>query len=351
MSQTMKSAVALVFATGFINGVQAQVNLTAETANTDGVPGNTIMHLADVVSERKIANLQVASGQTLTNSIRNVAEGKSDISAAPIILPFLLSRGVGPYAELGKEKGAKLAANLRALYPYNVGGYNAVFYSNKGYKTYEDLRGKSIWNGPPRGAALTNGRQTLQIAGGLEDGKDYKGVQQNWNQLDTTLVDGSVDAFVFPVTWPHPRITTMTSAGKVTVLSIPKAKFESDLAKKIIGVPGNIPITLPRDALSFGENELTLISEDNKLRALGSAFAEVVHKDMSMELAKAITKAHIETLDKLKARAQLMKNVGLAEMDPVLSSFCGQSPLKYHPGAVAAWAEAGYKVPACAQTK
>lgn len=348
MTQTVKNSVALLLAAGLAASAHAQINLTAETAGTDGVPGNTILHLADVVSERKIANLQVLSGQTLTNSIRNVAEGKSDIAAAPIILPFLLSRGVGPYAKLGKDKGAELAGNLRALYPYNVGGYNALFYSNKGYTSWEDLRDKTIWNGPPRGAALTNARQALQISAGLAEGKDYKGVQQNWDQLPTTLVDGSVDAFVFPATWPHPRVTTMTSAGKVTVLSIPKDKFESELARKIISVPGNIPITLPREALSFGD-ELTLISEDNNLRSLGSAFAEVVNKDMSVEMAKAITKAHIETIDKLKARTSMLKNVGLAEMDPVLSSFCGQSPLKYHPGAVQAWAEAGYTVPDCAQ--
>jgi len=120
------------------------------------------------------------------------------------------------------------------------------------------------------------------------------------------------------------------------------------LAKKIISVPGSIPIILPREELSFGDG-LTLISEDDKLRSIGPAFAEVVHKDMSVELAKAITKAHIETIDKLKARNRMLKNVGLAEMDPVMSSFCGKSPLKYHAGAVAAWAEAGYTVPDCAQ--
>jgi hypothetical protein len=44
-----------------------------------------------------------------------------------------------------------------------------------------------------------------------------------------------------------------------------------------------------------------------------------------------------------------MKAVGLAEMDPKKSSFCGKSKLKYHAGAAAAWKEAGYKLPACAQ--
>lgn len=351
MTPILKSAAALAVGASLVGSAYAQTNLSAETANTDGVPGHTILHLADVLSEAKIANLQVASGQTLTNSVRNVAEGKTDIAAAPIILTFLLSRGVGPYAKLGKEKGAALASNLRALYPYHAGGFNAVFYSNKGYQNWKDLASKVIWNGPPRGAALTNARQTLMLAAGLEEGKDYKGVQQNWGQLNTTLVDGSVDAFVLPLTWPHPRITQMTSAGKVTALSVPKEMFESKLGKKMLSVPGNIPITLNRDELGFGDDVLTLVSEDNKLRGIGTAFAEVVGKDMSDEMAKAITKAHIDSRDKLKARAKMLANVGIAEMDPVKSGFCGASKLKYHPGAVAAWKEAGYKIADCAVAK
>lgn len=351
MSPILKSAFAIAVGSSVASMAVAQTNLTAETANPDGVPGNTVLHLADVLSEKKIANLQVSTGQTLTNSVRNVAEGKSDLTAAPIILPFLLSRGVGPYAKLGKEKGAELAANLRALYPYHAGAYNAVFYSNKGYQNWKDLESKVIWNGPPRGAALTNARQTLMLAAGLEEGKGYKGVQQNWGQLNTTLVDGSVDAFVLPLNWPHPRITQMTSAGKVTALSVPKAAFDSDLGKKMLSVPGNIPITMERSELGFSEDVLTLISEDGKLRGIGTAFAEVVSKNMSNEMAKAITAAHIETLDKLKARAKMIASAGLAEMDPVKSGFCGNSPLKYHPGAAEAWKEAGYKFADCAVAK
>ena len=339
---------ALVILASFTFEAHAQVNLSAETAGATGVPGNVMGHMADVLGEKKIANLQVAQGQTLTNSVRNVAQGKTDIASAPIILPFLLSRGVGPYGKLGKEQGAKLAANLRALWPYNAGGLFGFAYSNKGWKSWEDFRGKSIWNGPPRGAALTNARQVGIMAAGLKDGKDYKGVQQNWGQLTTTLVDGSVDGFILPVTWPHPYITTMTAAGKVSAFSMSKAAMQSDLAKKLFGVPGNIPIIVDRKDMGF-EKSLTLISEDNKLRGLGTAFTTVVHKKMSFDLAKKIVATHIATLDRLKKRTAFMKSVGLAEMDPKKTSFCGKSKLKFHAGAVAAWTDAGYKLPACAK--
>ena len=52
----------------------AAENLTAHTASPGGVPHLTIMHLADVLGEAGIANLQVMEGQTLTNSIVTLAE-------------------------------------------------------------------------------------------------------------------------------------------------------------------------------------------------------------------------------------------------------------------------------------
>ena len=339
---------AVIFVVGLAGHSQAQINMSAETAGPTGVPGNVMGHMADVLAEKKIANLQVAQGQTLTNSVRNVAQGKTDLASAPIILPFLLSRGVGPYGKIGKKKGAELAANLRALWTYNAGGFYGFVYANKGWKSWADFKGKTIWNGPPRGAALNNARAVGILAAGLKDGKDYKGVQQNWGQLMTTLVDGSVDGFILHSTWPHPYPTTMTAAGKINVFSLPKAAMESALAKKMFSVPGNIPIIVDRKDMGY-EKSITLISEDNKLRGLGTAFTDVVHKKMSFDLVKKIVAAHISTLDRLKKRTAFMKAVGLAEMDPKKSSFCGKSTLKYHAGAAAAWKEAGYKLPACAQ--
>ena len=140
----------------------------------------------------------------------------------------------------------------------------------------------------------------------------------------------------------------MTAAGKVSACSMSKAAKQSDLAKKLFGVPGNIPIIVDRKDMGF-EKSLTLISEDNKLRGLGTAFTTVVHKKMSFDLAKKIVATHIATLDRLKKRTAFMKSVGLAEMDPKKTSFCGKSKLKFHAGAVAAWTDAGYKLPACAK--
>lgn len=330
-------------------GAMAQANLTAETASPGNSPHVTILHLADVASSAGIANLQVQEGQTLTNSAQNVAEGKSDISAMPLLLGFLMSTGRGPYAALG-EDGKALADNLRALYPYNAGAYGLIALKSEGIDSWDDLAGKNVWNGPPRGAALVNARQAIFLAAGLSDGEDYTGHQDNWGQLASRLVDGSMDAFVLPLTFPSARATTMLAAGEINMISTPIDVYESEAYQAAFKAPGNVPIVVSWEDMGYdADSGVTLISEDGNYRGIGTAFADVVNVNMSFDMAKALTAAHIETLDTLRARTPYMGNVGLAVLDPATSGFCGANPLKYHEGAIAAWEEAGYTVPDCAK--
>ena len=94
-------------------GASAQANLTAETASPTGVPGNTVR--AGRSAPAGVANIQVTGGQTLSNW-SNLAEGKIDISAAPFILPFLMSRGAGPFSALA-GKGASSPTVWRCSIP------------------------------------------------------------------------------------------------------------------------------------------------------------------------------------------------------------------------------------------
>ena len=93
----------------------AKENLTAHTSAPGVAVHLTIAHLAEVAAARDIADIQITLGQTGANATLAVAEGKADIGICPFVLPFLMSKGVGPYAAMGAEKGAELASNLRIL--------------------------------------------------------------------------------------------------------------------------------------------------------------------------------------------------------------------------------------------
>jgi len=340
-------ASALIAAAGFASPAFAQANLTAETASPGGAVHLAPSHLTEIAGTSGIANIQLSEGQTLTNSIQNVAEGKTDIASAPHILPFLMARGVGPYGSLGKEKGAELASNLRAIYPYTLGVFFLFAFDSKNIGGWDDLEGRTIYNGPPRGGALTNARAIIQIATGMEDGKGYTGVQANWGQAATVIIGGEPDAVVLPELFPSGRVSQIGAAGKVTAWSLPKDVYESEAMQKYMKAPGSAPaeMKVSEAQAALGDN-WTFVSEDDTFRAMATIGGDVVHKDMDETLVYDLVKAYVASLDDLKAKAPFGNSVNYD--NPGLG-MCGANPLKYHPGAVRAWEEAGYEIPDCAK--
>lgn len=328
---------------------QAQTILSAETASPYSAPGVSVIALSEAAAKSEVADIQVATSQTLTNSVQNVAEGKSDIAAAPFILPFLLSRGVGPYAGLGKEKGAELASQLAVLYTYRISVQGLFAYDSANISGWDGLEGKTVFNGPPRGAALTNARLLIKLNTGMEEGKGYTGVQVNWGQAIKTIQDGSADAFVLPQSFPDGRVTAALASGDITIWSLPKDVYEGEEFAKIAKIPGTVPVEMPISQMGYGDG-VTVISEDDMLRGPGTVGGEVVNVSMDFDTAKALTKAFIDNLDTIyMAKTPFMSNAWHGETDVALTDMCGGNPLKYHPGAVAAWEEAGYTIPDCAK--
>ncbi len=349
--ETMKLTAYAALLTGAIltTPAMAQVNLTAETASPGGSVHLAPSHLVEIAGTQGIANIQLADGQTLTNSLQNVAEGKTDIASAPHILPFLMQRGVGPYGELGGEKGAELASNLRSIYPYILGNFMLFAYDSKGIGGWDDLEGKKIFNGPPRGGALTNARAMIQITAGLKEGEGYEGIQSNWGQATTVIGGGGPDAIVLPEVFPSGRTSTLSAAGKMTAWSLPIDVFESDAMQKYIKAPGSAPIIMPvAEAAAALGDQFTVVSEDDTFRGFATVGGDVVHKDMDEELVYNLVSAYIGSLDALKAKAPFGNTVAF---DNPMLGMCGANPMVYHNGAVRAWEEAGFEIDDCAKEK
>ncbi|MDB0044630.1 hypothetical protein N9F03_04895 [Planktomarina temperata] len=154
--------------------IHAQTTLTAETTTPGSTPHYIDSTLAAVLASAGVATMQITEGATLTNSVQAVAEGRLDMAPAPLILPFLMSRGIGPYSGIGPDKGAELAANIRVIF-FNAGSAQILgYYNSNPIEDIRDLSGKRIWNGPPRGAALTSGRAMIQLLSGIKDGEGYE---------------------------------------------------------------------------------------------------------------------------------------------------------------------------------
>lgn len=349
LTSVIKTATVLIATLCLIaSNSMAQSILTAETGPPGTVPFTAMTALAEIAAAEKIADFQVADSQTLTNSLQNVAEGKTDIAGAPLILSFLMSKGAGPYAKLGPDKGAELIDNVRVLYTYNYGGYGLYAYDSANVKGWDNVKGKTILNGPPRGAALTNSRGILTLVSGVEEGKDYKGIQMNWGQMLKSITDGSADAMMLPITFPDNRITRSLAAGSITLWSVPKDIWESEPMQKYIKSPGTSGIVFDMKDLPL-QKGLTIVSEDGIWRSPSTVGSEVVHKDMDFETARALTTAMLNNVETYKNKTRYMSTTDIGASDVATTGLCGAIPLKYHPGSVAAFEEAGLEVPDCAK--
>ncbi|MFV0382649.1 TAXI family TRAP transporter solute-binding subunit [Paracoccus sp. (in: a-proteobacteria)] len=347
MSHLSKLAAAL--ALGLMTGpVFAQSNITAEITSPGSSNHAAIATLGELASEQGLAQFQMLEGQVLTNSLLNLVEGRTDLVATPFMAPFLMSRGAGPYAALGPDKGAELVQNAAVLFTYRFGGTGLFSFDSSTVHGWDDLQGKNVLNGPPQGAALTTARGLIQIVTSLKDGPGYTGVQTDWGQMVKVIRDGSVDAAVLPIYVPDSRMVQASASGNMTVFSIPKAVYESPPMKAFLTSPGNGVFEAPVAELNFPDG-ITVQSEDDTFRLPAITGGTVVRTDMDEELAYRLTKAYLDNLDRFENKLPLMKWVALGATEADVTGMCGHNPLKYHPGAVRAHEEAGLALPDCAK--
>ena len=119
----MKRILLATLAASFVaGGAQAQnLKLTMTAGGIGGATDIAARNLAEVASANKIATIQVQVGKTLTKTLRDVAEGKTNITAGANVLPFLMSRGLGPYSGLGKENGKEARGQPPYALPLSFG--------------------------------------------------------------------------------------------------------------------------------------------------------------------------------------------------------------------------------------
>jgi len=329
----------------------AQVTLTSETTTPGSTPHYIDTTLAAILDSAGVATVQITEGATLTNSVQALAEGQLDMVPAPMILPFLLARGIGPYSGVGPEQGAELASNIRAIF-FNAGSAQVFgHYNNAPIEDIRDLEGLRIWNGPPRGGALTSGRAMVQLLAGLEDGAGYEGVQTPWPDTVGSITGGSVDAWTIPEGLPSGRQIAIAAAGGTTLYDVPSDLLASELGQQIVNAPGSAPYSVPVEAYreAYAGNDITIVTDDDTFDSFATAFAQIVPASMDEELVYQITAAMLAGEERFltgSPRGPFL-NMSFGDIDGVSQGNCGAVTILMHPGAIRAYEDAGHSVADC----
>ncbi|MEO9823894.1 MAG: TAXI family TRAP transporter solute-binding subunit [Paracoccaceae bacterium] len=329
----------------------AQANLTAETTSPGSTPHYIDTTLAAVLESAGVASLQITEGATLTNSVQAVAEGQLDMAPAPLILPFLMSRGIGPYSGVGEEKGAELAGNLRALFFTAASAQIFGHYDSGAITDITQLDGLRIWNGPPRGAALTSGRAAVQLLSGLTEGEGYEGIQSPWPDTVSSITGGGADGWTIPEGLPSGRQIAISAAGAITIYDMPSDLLNSELGQQIMNAPGHAVYSVPVDEYraAYEGNDITIVTDDDTFDSFATAFAQIVPASMDDELAYQVTKAFLEGQERFETGSPRGPYLFLSfgDIDGTSQGVCGAVKMLMHPGAIRAYEDAGHTVADC----
>lgn len=277
-------------------------------------------------------DLQVVLNQVLTKSILKVAAGKLDLSVAPPPAFRAMQRGVGPYAA-NADQAKELSENVRALFAFQGSTMHPTVWADSGIESWDDVRGKRVFIGPPAGAAASQSTGMVEAASGLKEGEDYEGVKLPWGQAAQGFQDGQFDVYIafYPI-----GSQTMTELGlqrELRILGLPEGTLGSDAWADYEARSGVTGVTIP--AGTYGD---AVVNGDAAMDAAATSMMVIAHKDLDEDTAYKLTKAYFEALPEMKA-----SNALLASQDESKPLFGITARL--HPGAVRYYNEVGVQIP------
>ncbi|MEM7720444.1 MAG: TAXI family TRAP transporter solute-binding subunit [Pseudomonadota bacterium] len=299
-----------------------------ETAGV-GDPVHTMFVAFTNQAGKSDVEIQVNAGQTLTKSMLKGAKGEIDFFST---VPSLVNLMAGQARMYEKVEGApELAKNIRAILGFKAGAYHPVTLSGSGIQDWSDIKGKTVFTGPPAGSASATSEALIKIITGYVAGEDYQAVRLSWGEGYAALADGKIDMMVRPAEIGSANIERFGLSGEFRVLSIPQDKLESDDMQALFGRPG-------RGMLSFDGDVYKGQLTGGEITALGFTQFIGTNASVSEDVVYEATKAFWENLDEVHATAFFLKDV-----TPETAFTSVNVPL--HPGAVRYYEEAGFAIP------
>ncbi len=274
-------------------------------------------------------NIQVNAGQTLTKSMLKGGRQEIDFFSTVPSLVNLMKGQKRMYESVDDAPAA--AGEIRSILGFKAGAYHPVTLAGSGIETWEDLKGKTIFTGPPAGSASATSEALIKIITGYEAGTDYNAVRLSWGEGYAALADNKIDMMVRPAEVGSSKIEQFGLSGEFRVLSIPQEVVGSEAMQALFGRPG-------RGMLQFDGGVYKGQLTNGEITALGFTQFVGTHSGVADDVVYNATKAFWENLDEVHATAFFLQEV-TAE-----TAFTSVN-VPLHPGAAKYYDEAGIAIP------
>lgn len=333
MRQITRKLLGAIAALGLSLAATAAVAQTVkiETGTSAGVTTMIAQLLAKSLSGEGV-EFRINADQTLTRSALSLGAGRIDAAIVPPPAFNAMSRGAGPYKD-GAEQAKEAASALRSLFPFAGGIFHPIVWADSGIESWEDMKGKRIFIGPPAGAANQQITTLIRLAsGGFEPDKDYTPVRLGWGAAVPSFQDGQVDVLVMSAPAGGAAVEQIGLQRKIRLIGVPTEVLKTEEWAQKLEVNGETNATIAPGTYS-GQ-----VNGDQEIAVPAFAMVFSVNRNMDDDLAYMITKAYWENIDEYK------RSVAELAQLPTDEPLAGNN-IPLHPGAARYYEEKGIAIP------
>lgn len=312
--------------------VGATEYIKMSTLGPGSSPNLVMTTFATIVNQKTNGAIEVqvnATGAATKHAIE-AAEGKIDLFMfSPLVHNFMMHKQA-MYKKVANAP--ELAKKLRGLLAFPIGVYHVAVFADSGIKSFEGIKGKKVFLGPPSGAATRIMTGLVSALTGYKPDKDYQAVKLGWGAAAQAFQDGQLDVYMNPTNAPSPVFEQVALTRKIRFLGIPKDQLKKPAVVKLYKRPGGALGAVPKGI--YGKNQVNDADAVTIKSVVGIGAGEHVKADVVYQMVKTFW----ENVGAESKGTPWLRNIKI-------ENAFEQMNVKLHPGAVRYYREIGMKIP------
>lgn len=267
-----------------------------------------------------------------TRHIVDMAKGDLDMVMTSPTVYFLMKNGKAMYQKL--EEAPELAKNARLMFWFPYGQYHVLTYAEDGMSSLEDIRGRTVFLGPPGGGAWNAAKGWVEAQTGMVPGDDFENFKASWSSAFQAFQDRQLDVYINGGIAPFPQVEQLAATSELRILGPTCDEFEaqSDEMKEPTKGLGREVGVIPSGI--YGDNVLN----EEDVCTLGAVVGVTVRADLDAETVYEVTRTFWEGADEMRDSAPWLADV-------TLDYAVREGGMNLHPGAQRYYEELGIEIP------
>lgn len=311
---------------------QAQTTLKASATRPGTAPFLFVSAFTDVVNKHAgDIEIQLNATGVATKHYVEATQGTVDLFYSSPLMHVWMTNGTRVFQNI--EHGLDVAKKASVLFNFKLATYHVVTRADSGIRSIADFEGKTIFLGPPAGAATVIAAGIVKGASGLDGGKDFTVRKLPWGAGIDAFRNRQVSAMIQPGAIPSASIQQIALTTKIRLLGIPKDRLDSADARKLFASAGRTQDVIRPG--TYGKNQVN--TED--VITVGSWGGIGIRSSTPDAIAYRLTKVFWENIDEVYKKAAAFRSA--IRRENVFNQVA--SPL--HPGARRYFEEIGMAVP------